>query len=135
MSLDRVSDVANPRSHRCRTDSVIRPRRALASNHHDTEALKMGDERIEHQLLNELTVQSQDLNSDAVRITRDALDEFTDQQQEVTARRRWSPLAMVAGLVGAGTVLGAGTASAADSTDIMALQTAASLENLAISVY
>ncbi len=95
----------------------------------------MGDERLDTQLLNELTVQSQDLNSDAVRITRDALDEFTDEQHEVAAKRRWSPLAMVAGLVGAGTVLGAGTASAANSTDIMALQTAASIENLAVSVY
>lgn len=96
----------------------------------------MGDDRIDTRLLTELTVQSQDLNSDAVHITRDALGEFADQQQERAAKRRWSPLAMLTGLVGAGTVLGAAQASAAtSSTDIMALQTAASIENLAISVY
>jgi rubrerythrin len=96
----------------------------------------MGDEHLDTRQLSELTVQSQDLNSDAVRITRDALDEFADTQQEHAAKRRWSPMAMVAGLVGAGTVLGAGTASAAgNSNDVMALQTAASIENLAVSVY
>lgn len=96
----------------------------------------MGDEHLDTRLLNELTVQSQDLNSDAVRITHDALGEFAEQQEERTAKRGWSPLAMIAGLVGAGTVLGATQASAATpSNDIMALQTAASIENLAVSVY
>jgi rubrerythrin len=96
----------------------------------------MGDEHLDTRMLTELTVESQDLNSDAVRITRDALGEFTDQQQERTAKRGWSPLAMIAGLVGAGTALGATQASAAtNATDIMALQTAASIENLAVSVY
>lgn len=96
----------------------------------------MGDERIDTRLLNELTVQSQDLNSDAVRITRDALGEYADQRRERAATRRWSPLAVLAGLVGAGTALSAGQASAAtDSNDVMALQTAASIENLAVNVY
>jgi rubrerythrin len=95
----------------------------------------MGDERIDTRLLTELTEQSQDLNSDAVGITREALDEFTQRQQDPATRRRWQPLAAIAGLVGAGTVLGAGTASAAGNTDVMALQTAASIENLAVSVY
>lgn len=98
----------------------------------------MGDERIDTPLLNELTVQSQDLNSDAVRITRDALGEFADQQRERAATRGPGPLAMLAGLVGAGTLFGAGRAAAATSNttdDVMALQTAASIENLAVSVY
>ena len=48
----------------------------------------MGDENLDTRLLGELTVQSQDLNSDAVRITRQALDEYTQQQHEVVAPRR-----------------------------------------------
>jgi rubrerythrin len=96
----------------------------------------MGDEHIDTRLLTELTVQSQDLNSDAVRITREALGEFADQESERAAQHRWAPMAMVAGLVGAGAALGAGQASAAtSSSDIQALQTAASIENLAVSVY
>lgn len=96
----------------------------------------MGDHRIDTRLLNELTVQSQDLNSDAVRITHEALGEFTEQAQERTAKHRLRPAGVVAGLVGAGVALGAGRAMAAASTDdVMALQTAASIENLAISVY
>ncbi|HEX3786195.1 MAG TPA: ferritin-like domain-containing protein [Pseudonocardiaceae bacterium] len=93
-------------------------------------------ERIDTRLLSELTVQSQDLNSDAVRITQEALGEFTEQEKERSAHRRWGPAGMVAGLVGAGVALGAGSAMAAtSSTDIQALQTAASIENLAINVY
>lgn len=95
----------------------------------------MGDANLDTRLLTELTVQSQDLNSDAVRITRDALGEFTEQQNEHAAKQRWGPAALITGFVGAGTLLAAGTASAASSTDIQALQTAASIENLAVSVY
>jgi hypothetical protein len=46
-------------------------------------------ERIDTRLLTELTVQSQDLNSDAVRITQEALGEFSEQEQERTAKRGW----------------------------------------------
>jgi rubrerythrin len=96
----------------------------------------MGDEHLDTRLLTELTVQSQDLDSDAVRITRDALGEFTEQETERAAKRRWSPAALIAGFVGAGTVLGVAQASAATSgSDVQALQTAASIENLAVSVY
>ncbi|HEV2637766.1 MAG TPA: ferritin-like domain-containing protein [Actinocrinis sp.] len=101
----------------------------------------MGDESLDTRLLSELTVQSQDLNSDAVRITRQALDEYTQQQQETAGARR-SRGGWLAGIAGGAMLLGAGRAAAAASApatatsgDIMALQTAASIENLAVSVY
>jgi rubrerythrin len=95
----------------------------------------MGDERIDTRLLTELTVQSQDLNSDAVRITQEALGEFSEEEREGAARRLL-PAGIAAGLVGAGLVVGAGQAMAATpSTDVQALQTAASIENLAVNVY
>jgi rubrerythrin len=95
----------------------------------------MGDENLDTRQLAELTVESQDLNSDAVRITRQALDEYTQQQHEETGSRR-SRTGLMAGLAGGALLLGAGRAAAAtDSNDIMALQTAASIENLAVSVY
>jgi rubrerythrin len=97
----------------------------------------MGGDGIDTRLLTELTDQSQDLNSDAVRITREALGEFAQEQQETAARRR-GPGALAAGLIGAGAVMfGAGRANAAtaSSNDVMALQTAASIENLAVAVY
>lgn len=68
----------------------------------------MGAQGIDTRLLTELTVQSQDLNSDAVRITRQALAQFAEE-----ARAQ----------------------AATDGTDVQALQTAASIENLAVSVY
>ncbi|HEY4020636.1 MAG TPA: ferritin-like domain-containing protein [Pseudonocardiaceae bacterium] len=95
----------------------------------------MGDGRIDTRLLTELTVQSQDLNSDAVRITQQALGEFTEEGREGSGRR-WGSAGLFAGLVGAGIVAGAGRAMAATAdTDVQALQTAASIENLAVSVY
>jgi rubrerythrin len=100
----------------------------------------MGADGIDTRLLTELTDQSQDLNSDAVRITREALGEFTEQQHEARASRGRGAGGMAAGLLGIGALLfGTGRANAASaspsSNDIMALQTAASIENLAVSVY
>jgi rubrerythrin len=95
----------------------------------------MGDEHLDTRLLTELTTQSQDLNSDAVRITNDSLNEFSETSTERARGRRWAS-GLVASLVGAGVAVGAGRAFAATSSDdIMALQTAASIENLAVSVY
>jgi Ferritin-like domain len=97
----------------------------------------MGDEHLDTRLLTELTVESQDLNSDAVRITKEALGEFAQQEQERVASRK-SRAGLMAGVAGAGALLwGAGRAAAAtaSSDDVMALQTAASIENLAVSVY
>lgn len=68
---------------------------------------------IDTRLLAELTEQSQDLNSDAVRLTRGALAEFGEQQRRQAASSSASP----------------------NGNDIKALQTAASIENLAVSVY
>jgi rubrerythrin len=95
----------------------------------------MGDDRIDTRLLTELTVQSQDLNSDAVRITQQSLGEFGEEERERSGHRLGSA-GLLAGLVGAGLVVGAGSAMAAGSdTDVQALQTAASIENLAVNVY
>lgn len=96
----------------------------------------MGAQHIDTRLLEELTEQSQDLNSDAVKITRSALTDFAaDAEPRPTGW--WRRGGAVAGLVGAFALLGGTRAFAATATadDIMALQTAASLENLAISVY
>jgi rubrerythrin len=101
----------------------------------------MDGEAVDTRLLADLTEQSQDLDSDARRITGDALGQFAAEQSERRAGRRVG--AIGAGLVGAGALLlgGMQTASAAsasaspDANDVMALQTAASIENLAVSVY
>jgi rubrerythrin len=96
----------------------------------------MGVERIDTRLLEELTEQSMDLNSDAVRITSQALGDFTEAAQEEQSRRWWRRGGAVAGIAGAAALLTSGRAAAATSSDdIMALQTAASIENVAISVY
>ncbi|WP_042366437.1 ferritin-like domain-containing protein [Streptacidiphilus neutrinimicus] len=94
----------------------------------------MGEEHIDTRLLAELTEQSQDLNSDAVRITREALDDFAQGQEP---RRWWQRRGTTAAVAGGAVLLGAGRAAAASGSgdDVMALQTAASIENLAVSVY
>ena len=99
-----------------------------------------------------LMVQSQDLHSSAMRLTREATDTIVEAGHEARAKGeieiadpgrrgflRQSLLA--AGVVGGG-ALGASmfsrmvtTVYAASSPDVMMLQTAASIENLAIAVY
>lgn len=97
----------------------------------------MGAERIDTRLLAELTEQSQDLNSDAVRITADALGDFSEAAgDQARSPRWWRRGGTVAGMAGAAALLTSARAAAATtSDDIKALQTAASIENLAISVY
>jgi rubrerythrin len=92
----------------------------------------MGEEHLDTRLLVELTEQSQDLNSDALRMTRVALTEYAEQEP---VRRWWQRGGTVAAVVGGAALLGSARAAAASGDDIMALQTAASLENLAVSVY
>ncbi|MER7582571.1 ferritin-like domain-containing protein [Kitasatospora sp. NPDC097691] len=101
----------------------------------------MPSEHIDTRLLEELTEQSQDLNSDALRITHGALDDF-GQAAEPAQRRWWQRGGLIAAAAGTVALLGgsravADTPSPSGSTadDIMALQTAASIENLVISVY
>jgi rubrerythrin len=96
----------------------------------------MGPERIDTRLLEELTEQSQDLDSDAVRITHQALEEFTDAAEWRPRRHWWRSGGAGTGAVGVAAVLAPPRAVAATtSDDVMALQTAASIENLAVSVY
>ncbi|MER8104873.1 ferritin-like domain-containing protein [Kitasatospora sp. NPDC094016] len=101
----------------------------------------MATEHIDTRLLEELTEQSEDLNSDALRITRGALIDF-GQAVAPVQRRWWQRGGLIAGAAGMAALLG-GSRAFADSPspsgsmadDIMALQTAASIENLAVSVY
>ncbi|WP_037606761.1 ferritin-like domain-containing protein [Streptacidiphilus rugosus] len=94
----------------------------------------MGQERVDTRLLEELTEQAQDLNSDALRITRGAFEDFAEQ---AAARRWWQRGGALAVLAGGVALLGTGRAAVASGStdDVMALQTAASIENLAVSVY
>ncbi len=101
----------------------------------------MPPEHIDTRLLVELTEQSQDLNSDASRITRSALADF-GQAVEPVRRRWWERGGALAAAVGTVALLGGRRAfaespspSGSMADDIMALQTAASIENLAVSVY
>ncbi|MEV6979025.1 ferritin-like domain-containing protein [Kitasatospora sp. NPDC093806] len=101
----------------------------------------MPPEHIDTRLLEELTEQSEDLNSDAARITRDALIGF-GQAVEPVRRRWWQRGGLIAGAGGLAALWGASRAFAESASpsvsvanDIMALQTAASIENLAVGVY
>ncbi|GAA1069089.1 hypothetical protein GCM10009665_75940 [Kitasatospora nipponensis] len=102
----------------------------------------MATEHIDTRLLDELSEQSEDLNSDAVKITRSALVDF-GQAVEPQRRRWWQRGGPLAGMAGMAVLLGGGRALADSASpsamsaanDVMALQTAASIENLAVSVY
>jgi hypothetical protein len=100
----------------------------------------------------ELMEESQDLHSSAMRCTHEAMDEIVQVGTERRAAGAIEPSdparrnflrrsLLAAGVVGGG-ALGASmfsrmmtTAYAASSADVMMLQTAASIENLAIAVY
>jgi hypothetical protein len=98
--------------------------------------------------LAELTEESQDLHSDAMRGTRAALGEMVERSGESShrhepelGRRNFLRRSIfAAGTVGAG--VGSGlltravtTVFADSSADVQMLQTAASIENLAVAVY
>ncbi|MGY0236723.1 ferritin-like domain-containing protein [Longispora urticae] len=89
--------------------------------------------------LRELTVQSQDLHSDAMRHGRRALDDYVEQTLDARAsaprNRGLAGAALVAGAVGIAALATGGPAWADAKTDMMMLQTAASLENLAVFTY
>ncbi|MGH3688270.1 MAG: ferritin-like domain-containing protein [Pseudonocardiaceae bacterium] len=80
----------------------------------------------------ELLEESDDLQSDAMRTARTGLNDYVEAAQE--ARLGWGSLAAAAGVAGAATLLTGGPAWAAGD-DVSALQTAAGLENVAVSTY
>ncbi|MGW0660227.1 hypothetical protein [Streptodolium elevatio] len=94
-------------------------------------------EPIDTRLLAEPTEQSEDLHSDATRITRASLDEHADATAEEQSRtHRWWRPAFLGGASAGAVLLRTNRAAAASvADDVMALQTAASLENLAVNVY
>lgn len=81
-------------------------------------------------------MQSDDLHADAMRQGRQDLQDYTEAARDARASRRRSTAAgaLIVGTVGAA-VLGSATAAWADDEDIQVLQTAASLENLAVGTY
>ena len=102
--------------------------------------------------LAELLEESQDLQADALRPTHEALDELVETahaQQRMTRQRTSrstrSTQALTASLAGAALLGAAGgaalvgvlasAASASSSSDVQILQTAASIENLAVATY
>ncbi len=103
--------------------------------------------------LTELLEQSQDLQADALRPTREGLAEFVDAShrspgEDATASSSFhaEQRSTLSKSIGATTLLGAAggmalvgvlasAASAASSKDVQLLQTAASIENLAIATY
>ena len=103
--------------------------------------------------LSELLEESQDLQADALRPTRDALDELVDAgrvagEHDVEANRAFHTehtqaltssfsKAALLGAAGGAALVGvlASSAAAASSTDVQILQTAASIENLAVATY
>ncbi|GAA3453481.1 ferritin-like domain-containing protein [Dactylosporangium matsuzakiense] len=95
---------------------------------------------MEHHLderhLRTLMEQSQDLHADAMRQGRTDLAEYVNaaREQRLGGRRPLVLAGLAAGVAGAAVLGTAGAAYAAD-TDVQVLQTAASLENLAVSTY
>ncbi|MGH9297392.1 MAG: ferritin-like domain-containing protein [Acidimicrobiales bacterium] len=100
--------------------------------------------------LRELTEQSQDLQSDSLSVTKEALDEFVDgahekrdetEPTEAANSERGVRKAMVGALIAGGFgaavagLIDASAAAAATSSDVMILQTAASIEVLAVATY
>lgn len=93
-----------------------------------------GEQSIDERAFRELTEESADLHSDAMRDTKAGLNDYVEAVQESRIARGVGAGAIGAGIVGAGILATAGSAFA-DDTDVQALQTAASLENLAVFTY
>ena len=89
--------------------------------------------------LTELLEESQDLQADALRPTHEALDELVETahaQREDDAAASLAGTALL-GAAGGAILVGAlaSAAAASSSSDVQILQTAASIENLAVSTY
>ncbi len=105
------------------------------------------EEKIDEGRFRELLVESDDLQSDAMATARHDLDAYVEaahearhearhELREESRRSMMMPAVALAAGAGALGLAFAGSAFAADAqTDIMALQTAASLENLAVATY
>src|SRR5579871_4032984 len=103
--------------------------------------------------LSELLTESQDLQSDALRPTKESLDDLVELSQATSeddpgANRRFHDehTALLRTSLSAATLLGAAggvalvgalasAAAANQSSDVQVLQTAASIENLAVATY
>ncbi len=98
---------------------------------------------IDERRFRELLEESDDLQSDAMRTATRDLDDYVEAALDARSSSRdpggqwpgWGRAGVAAGLAGAGVLLASGTAAADTAQDVMALQTAASLENLAVATY
>jgi hypothetical protein len=97
------------------------------------------DRNIDERRFRELLTESDDLQSDAMRSTRTDLNAYVDAAKEARFESRRDlkigGTVLGAGALGVAALAFAGSASAASSKDIMALQTAAGIENLAVFTY
>lgn len=90
---------------------------------------------IDERQLHELIEESQDLHHDSMRPLQQDLKDYAEAAAEARHERsRSGSLLAGAGLAGVGVLAMAGSARA-DDNDIAMLQTAASLENLAVATY
>jgi hypothetical protein len=97
------------------------------------------NQRIDERRFRELMVESDDLQSDAMKSARTGLNSYVDAALESRHERR-RELGIGGAILGAGALSAAalafaGPAFASSSKDIMALQTASSIEVLAINTY
>jgi hypothetical protein len=97
------------------------------------------DDKVDERRFRELLVESDDLQSDAMRGARRDLNSYVDAAQEARheSRRdlRLGAAILGGGALGAAALAFASPAGAASAQDVMALQTAAGLENLAVFTY
>lgn len=97
------------------------------------------EQKIDESRFRELLTESDDLQADAMRTARQDLNSYVEAAKEARfeSRRdlRVGGAILGAGALGAAALALASPAYAANATDIMALQTAASLENLAVATY
>jgi hypothetical protein len=94
------------------------------------------DRAIDERGLRELMVQSDDLHADAMRQGRQDLRDYTEVARAARSQHHRLATAgvVIAGAAGAA-VFGTATAALAADDDVKVLQTAASLENLAVATY
>lgn len=102
------------------------------------------DHRLDEHRFRELLEESDDLQSDAMKVARRDLSSYVEAAEDARSGSRdpggvwpgWSKAAaMGVGVAGAATLLASSPAFADTAMDVMALQTAASLENLAVLTY